>query len=348
MERSLKDLIPNISKVAREVGVSATTVRNWMELNAIPPKRVIAVANALDVEIPELLEFAKRATKPPQIVQKTENDIDTLLAAYEGRPYTSNLSPRSIRNVLERWGQRLPLLCQTLKDLRDRKISVQEASDRLQITKSAVNNLRVRYGIAPGRRKADPKPLGPTKRTAKIAVKHCLDVIAGRKTARKASLDSGIPLRTLHRHIEPLLDGLSLNEISHWSPSFRLALAWETEKKHVRETVRWRKWAQDRGIVLSRKQTWPNPPKSWREAPMRRLLACWLAEELSLEELAVARGGEPSVLEGLFKAELDRMGMNPLGLSIHHRTAVAEIVLAFQRKTDEANEPPKPREEQEE
>lgn len=63
---NLKALIPNQAKLARDLGVSVQSVRTWIELDAIPPRRVIAVANALDVEIPELLPYAKEGLQAGQ------------------------------------------------------------------------------------------------------------------------------------------------------------------------------------------------------------------------------------------------------------------------------------------
>ena len=64
MENTLRQLVKNQAALARDVGVSVQTIRIWLELNAIPPRRVIAVANALDVEITDLLPFAQKTYKP--------------------------------------------------------------------------------------------------------------------------------------------------------------------------------------------------------------------------------------------------------------------------------------------
>ena len=58
MENTLRQLVKNQAALARDVGVSTQTVRNWLELNAIPPRRIIDVANALGVELTKLLPFA--------------------------------------------------------------------------------------------------------------------------------------------------------------------------------------------------------------------------------------------------------------------------------------------------
>ena len=325
----LAELIKHPSQVAKAMGVSYTTVQNWIKLNAIPPKRIIGVAHALDVEIPDLLPFAKRATTPVKVLEKTEDDLDALLAAYENRPYTTRLPERSVKTNLRIWGDRLPLFYKTLKALKNREVSLDDAAATLGITKSAINNIRKRYGIAPGPKKAAKKALGRYKQVEKDAQKLVLDVIAGRLTARAAAQKGRMSLRTVHRHLADALRPHRLNEISHWSRNFRSALAYEVENGSQHHISAWRQWAESRNLILRKTPKWPIPPKNWRLVSMRRLMVAFLSGEKGLEEMAAARGGEPSVLLSNFKAELNRMEMPALGLSIPHQGAVAEILLAM-------------------
>ena len=181
MEKTLRDLVKNQAALARDVGVSAQTVRNWLELNAIPPRRIIDVANALDVELTELLPYAQKAYKPVSTKPKTLDDLRLIL---EGRHDPADKSADRIKGT---WGERLPLLYETLVRLQAKKITIKEAAEILGITKSAIHNIRKRYGTAPGSLKAAKKPEGRYALTAKEARKLALDVIAGRKTARAAA-----------------------------------------------------------------------------------------------------------------------------------------------------------------
>lgn len=251
---NLKALIPNQSKLARDVGVSSQTVRNWVELNAIPPRRIIAVANALDVDLSSLIPFAQKTYKPTKLKPKT---LDDLKAVLEGSAPDDDRSATRIRAT---WNDRLPLLYSTLIRLQAKEIGVAEAAEILGITKSAVHNIRTRYGISPGTLKPPKKKEeGRYKLGAKEARKLSIDVIAGRKTARGAAEGAKISLRT--RHIEAVLRPQYLNEISHWSKNFRLALASEIEKNTERHTVLWRKWAEDRNLILKNVQFGPKAPK---------------------------------------------------------------------------------------
>lgn len=322
MENTLRDLVKNQAALARDVGVSVQTVRNWLDLNAIPPRRVIAVANALDVELTELLPFAQKTYKPVRTKPKT---LDDLRAVLEGNYDPDDPSAQRIKDA---WGDRLPLLYTTLTKLQNKEITVAEAAEILGITKSAVHNIRKRYGTAPGPIRAAKHPEGRYKLGSREARKLTLDVIAGRKSAKGAAETARISLRTLHRHIEYALRPLYLNEISHWSKNFRLALAYEIEKNLPKHSLEWRKWAEERHLLLKKSPVWPKSPKNWREVSIRRVIIAILSGEHTVTELAAMRGREPHILMEHVERELRQMDMPALSLTIHHQAAAAEIILA--------------------
>lgn len=325
MENTLRQLVKNQAALARDVGVSVQTVRIWLELNAIPPHRVVAVAIALDVEIADLLPFAQKAYKPVSTKPKTLDDLRLIL---EGNHDPDDPSAQRIKGA---WGERLPLLYTTLAKLQGKVITVTEAAEILGITKGAVHNLRKRYGVAPGRLKVANHPEGRYKLGAKEARKLTLDVIAGRTSARSAAQGAEtarISLRTLHRHIEDVLRPLYLNEISHWSKNFRLALAYEIEKNLPRHSLKWRKWAEERHLLLKKAPSWPKSPENWREVPVRRVILAILAGEHPVTDLAAMRGGEAHILMEHVGRELRQMGVLALPLTAHHQAAAAEIILA--------------------
>lgn len=322
MENTLRDLVKNQAALARDVGVSVQTVRNWLDLNAIPPRRVIAVANALDVELTELLPFAQKTYKPVRTKPKT---LDDLRAVLEGNYDPDDPSAQRIKGT---WGDRIPLLYQTLTRLQNKEITVTEAAEILGITKGAVHNIRKRYGTAPGPIKGARRPEGRYKLGAKEARKLTLDVIAGRKSARSAAETARISLRTLHRHIEDVLRPLYLNEISHWSKNFRLALAYEIEKNLPKYSEMWRKWAEERHLLLKKAPSWPKSPANWREVSIRRVIIAILTGEHTVTDLGAMRGGGAHILVEHVERELRQMGVPALSLTIHHQAAAAEIILA--------------------
>lgn len=329
-EKTLADLIRKPTQTAKLLNLSPQTLRTWIELNKVPPKHVIHLANALDLEITDLLQYADKVYKPVKVTEKSEKDLDDLLAAYEGRPYTSNLPQKSITGVLARWGNKLPLMHATLKRLKAREITLQEAADTLKVTKTTIHNLRSRYGMAPGPLKAEKKPLGKYKQSAKAIHPIALSVIAGQLSAKKAAADNGIPLRTLHRHIAPLIEPLKLNELSHWSRNFRNALVDEIEKGSEKHSVAFRQWAGDRHLILKKKPKWREDLHDWRKATPEQLLLAVLTGDKTTQELAFARRGSEVIVKGLVDtARINmRLSVNPFKLSIHHQLAVAELILA--------------------
>lgn len=322
MEKTLRDLVKNQAALARDVGVSVQTVRNWLELNAIPPRRIIDVANALGVELTELLPLAQKTYKPVSTKPKT---LDNLRLILEGSHDPDDPSAQRIKGA---WGDRLPLLYTTLVKLQNKETTVKEAAEILGITKSAIHNIRKRYGTAPGKLKGEKKPEGRYSLTAKEARRLTLDVIAGRKTARSAAQGANTSLRTLHRHIEDVLRPLYLNEISHWSKDFRLALAYEIEKNIPKYIEMWRKWAEERHLLLKKAPNWPKSPASWREVSIRRVIVAILSGEASAQEVVHLRGSEAHILMEHVERELAQMGMPALPLTSHHQAAAAEIILA--------------------
>ena len=293
-----------------------------MELNAIPPRRIIDVANALDVEITDLLPLAQKTYKPVSTKPKTLDDLRLIL---EGNHDPDDPSAQRIKGA---WGERLLLLYETLVKLQSKVITVTDAAEILGITRGAVHNIRKRYGTAPGPIKGARRPEGRYALTAKEARKLTLDVIAGRKTARSAAQGAKISLRTLHRHIEDVLRPLYLNEISHWSKNFRLALAYEIEKNLPKYSEMWRKWAEERHLLLKKSPIWPKSPANWREVSIRRVIVAILSGKASAQEVAHLRGGEAHILLEHVERELRQMGMPALSLTIHHQAAAAEIILA--------------------
>lgn len=324
---TLKALIPNVAELARVMGVSDNTVWRWITLDAVPPAKALDVAKALNLEPHQILPYARRRYTPSKTVPKTFSDLDALLAAYRGEPYETTLSPNAIKHALAYWGKRLPRLHRTLHQLADRAITLGEAAEALDITKSAVNQLRRRYGIAPGPRRRMPKAAGKVTQIAEAAPAIIYDVISGRSTAVEAARESGINLRTLHRHLARALRPLTLNEISHWSPAFRHALAVEIEKNEPKLSVKLRKLAENRGISLKKYPKRRKPIENYRTANVQSLMIDWLIGDRSIEELAHLRGGEPHMLKELFERQLRSYDIYDLP-SEHHKAALGEYLIA--------------------
>lgn len=321
-----------MAAVARQLKVSPLTVKRWVANDRVPPRKAIKLANALDIEIHEILPFAERApsaSKPA--IQKTLSDLDTINDYFYGRQTATHLPQNSIRATLTHWGDKWPLLYETLNRLGRREIGVTEASKILGVALPTVHNLRRRYGLAPGALKRTKPRNRPAKKKRDVALDLALDVISGRMTASAAGKSSPeVSLRTLHRYIEDLIRPETLNEMAHWSTNFRHAYALDVEKKRTKVVPNWRKLAESRGFILKKKPRWPEPVENWRKAPLWRLAVAELAGELDLEEIARLRGGSFEVLRGLIDSFVGQYGIDGWQRSIYHQAAAAEIILAHQ------------------
>lgn len=319
--------------LADSLKLSIQTINTWVELNAVPPKHIIKVAGVLDMEIPDLLPYAKKTYKPVKSAKKTIEDLDALNDAYHGRPYQTTLSDHAIKVVLQRWGDQFPLLYDTLKALHARQIGPTEAARRLNASVSTIHGLRRRYGIAPGPLKTAKKPPKRKEINEKVCQSLAIEVISGRRSVVSASKVAGVSLRTLHRHIAPMLRPQTLNEISHWSRSFRAALATEVGSELPRYSVQWRAWAHQKGYDLPKSPRFPRPPNTregWRKLNARQMAVQILIGNISVEELALERGGSAEVLRGLLRPVVEPLyAASPLLLSQSHQSALAEVLVAL-------------------
>ena len=71
--------------------------------------------------------------------------------AYRGEPYEIKppLTAHSLKKTLETYGDRIPLVVVTLKQLLNREIGVADAAKTLGLRVVSVHSLRARYGGAP-------------------------------------------------------------------------------------------------------------------------------------------------------------------------------------------------------
>lgn len=327
---NLRDLIPNIAETARTLGLSYKTVFTWVKNNKVPPRRVIPLANALDVELFTLMQFAERAPSNAQTLIKASSELEEINSHYlNGTTPESN----SHRAVLTAWGDRWPLLYQTLHRLTAREITAAQAAKILEITPTAIHNIRRRYGLNPGR----TAPKIQTKRAPRakpkkkdLNLEHALDAIAGRVTAKEAAERATASLRSMHRYIAGLIEPRTLNELSHWSPNFRVAFTLEVTGKSPKVVEKWRKVAENRGLLLKKRPIPPKPVENWRGAPLWRLTVAALTGEADIPVIAASRGGSAPVIDGLVTKYLHDLDLECRNLSVHHQAAAAEIIVAMQ------------------
>ena len=320
-----------ITFVAREMGVSQSVVRTWLEADRVPWAHISKLSRVIDEDINLLLPIGGTVTVKTRRLKKTPEALDTLERAFRGEPYEIKppLTAHSLKKTLETYGDRVPLVVETLKQLINNEITVGEAAERLKLKKVSVHSLRARYGGAPGPIKKVEKPIGRYKQNA---IKHrevSLKVISGQLGLMEAAEKHGIALRTLSRYVQDDLDGVQLRTLASWPLDFRIALAHEIEHELPKITVQWAQKCKTPGWKFG-KNLMPLPPvTNWREATVKRMLIAVLTGELSVNDLAALRGGEPTALHKLFDMELKHLDLTlskVLSMSIWHQVCVADML----------------------
>lgn len=333
---SLRSLITSVTPLARHLKMTNEAIYRWIEVNRIPHRHIVKVANFYDVEIRDLLPFTGSDKGHKVVVHlKSREVLKTLIDVYKGAITLqqactiTNSSRISLTLILSHWGDELPTLFSTLEQLDQRRIDLDEACRRLNVTKYTMHGIRRKYGYAPGRlKKTKPPPTLPQRRlTTKEAA---LDCIAGRMTAREAAYRYKISERTIFRCIETL-SPVKLNDLSAWPKVFREAFSVELTREMPKYVQKWLDFAKKEWLYLEKSPKYPEPPIDWRKQPLKRLLIAVLLGEHSLDEIAHLKGGDPQILEGLFSGDLHPIGLTfeeASALPILHQAALAELIMA--------------------
>ena len=338
---SVRTLIPSTSKLARHFGLSLSAIYRWIEVNRIPGAHIVRVAQFYDVEIVDLLHLtgSEKAHMSKALV-KSKAVLPALLEVYRGAKTLEaaceevGIPVVSGKLIMMHWGDELPTLYTTLTQLHEKRISLEMAMHRLNVTKNSLHDLRRKYGFAPRAQEGyTPKVRSPQKRVAKWQeVKPlALQVIAGRMTAVELASAEGTPsYRTIFRYVEKLTH-LKLNDLTHWPEAFRAALAYELEHDTTKYAEKWVKFAEEQRLILRKVAKYPAQPKDWKVIPLKRLLVAVLLGEKTLAEVAEAKGGDPKVFENLFTSDLRPLDLTFAevhGMSVSHQVALSELLLA--------------------
>lgn len=334
---SVRTLVTSVTELARACGITTNGVYRWIKVNRIPGKYIIKVAALYDVEIPQLLPLTgsdkANVGKP---LSKPKATLETLLQVYQGKlsieaaADTLGTPIRSLKLVMFHWGDELPTLYTTLKQLEEKRISLDDACARLKVTKYTLHGIRKKYGYAPGKLKRT-RPVSQIGQRRQDQRAVALDVIAGRRTAVQAAADMGVSYRSMFRFMERLTED-KLQGLSHWPMSFRAARVEEIDKKLPNYAEKWLNFAEKHRLVLGKRPKYPKIPNNWKELPLKRLLVGVLLDEASLEEIAASRGGDPVILKGLFTGDLKPLGVTfdkLRALPMAHQMAVAEVLLSI-------------------
>lgn len=322
-----------ISNVARKMQLSAKSVSAWVKLDSVPQRKVLKLSEVLD-EDPWLIQsMVKPITYKIRRVRRPAECLDTILAAYKGEPYEIKppLTSKSLIHILATYGDKVPLLVETMKKLMVKEITNKEAAEILGITTQAVYVTRRMNGLPAShfREKKPEPPLGPYKMNALKIPGYIKPVIEGTMSKGAAASKYGVPDRTFSRYLANALGGLTLKQLAHWPQSFRMAFAHEIDKNLPRLVPHWWKMMQEYGWKRVKAEEPMPPATDWRLMTTKRMLYCVLNEGLSVKELGELRGSEPVILHKLFDIELKPLGLTfsqVVQMSIWHQMAVMDMV----------------------
>ena len=119
-----------------------------------------------------------------------------------------------------------------------------------------------------------------------------------------------------------------MNDLAHWPDIFREAYALELDKNSTKYAEKWVKFAEEQRLILRKTAKYQNTPENWAEVPLKRLLVGVLRGEVTLQEVADAKGGDAEAFAGLFTSDLRPLGLTfeeAMGMSITHQVALAEV-----------------------
>lgn len=332
---TVRTLITSVTALAKHVGISNNGIYRWIKVNRIPGEHVIKVAQFYDIDVGELLPLTgSDLSASPNVVLKSRNTLPTLIRVQRGEITLQEAqdilgqTQISLKLILTHWGEDLAKLYDTLCSLDAGLISLDDACKRLNVAKYTLHGIRRKYGFAPGPvKKTRPDPTLPKR---KSQARHAaLLVIAGTSTVVEAAASIGCSERTLFRHIEKVTTH-KLNDLAHWPTVFRQALAYELAKNTPNYVEKWLEKAKNLNLFIRKAVKYPETPVSWKDQPLKRMLIGVLIGELSLDEMAAARGADPAILEGLFTSDLRALDITyreVAELSMSHQAALAELLM---------------------
>lgn len=344
MQRTVKNPLhaliksKGVTAVAREMGVSQTTMYTWINRGYVPVGKITQFANVMNISMYDAISFAERkqkvATRPT--LRKPKETLETLLEVKKGNlgideaAAELGLSEHALSVTYTRNEHRLELLHETLTAFYSGEITVQKASENLDVSIPEVYHLMRTYGLTKERQKATEKPVGRYTKAKPTYEKLALDAIVGRTNVKKAAEQYQVSQRTLHRYVVRLIEPFSLTEIAHWPRSFRQSLALERQGKGPEFIGKLLNFVREHHILLKKKVETPEEVFDWREATPVRMLVAVLYGEFSLREIAIMRKGSEQPIKDLMSAQLLRFGVtfnDVATFPVAYQTAIADLLI---------------------
>ena len=336
--RTVRELIPSVTALARALNLTPNAIYRWIDVNRIPGKHLIRVANFYDVELRDLLPLTgSEKSHKVYLKLKPRFTLRVLLDVYEGKKTLDEAveeldqSLISLKLILVNWGDELPELYRVMEALDKKELSLDQACLLLKVKKYTIHGLRRKFGYAPGHPASTRRQTRVIRSQAELAALRC---ISGKMTAKEAANAHGVSERTLYRAVESMYPP-KLQSLVCWPKEFREALAEDLSKKEHNLVQKWREFVLEHRLLVDSVK-YIEAPASWKGQPLKRLLVGILLGETTLKEVAEATERDAASLSRLFTSDLAPLEITYsklMGLPMTHQIVVAQILMAtMQRK----------------
>lgn len=233
---TVRDLVKSVSPLARHLKVSKSAVYRWMGVNRIPGEHLIKTAAYYKYEPTALLHLTgSDKTNNTRVIFKSRAVLAALLEVYKGQKSfdqavtETGQSKVSLTLIMKCWKDRLPTLYTTLEQLDQGRIDLDEASKRLNVTKSTMHGIRRKYGYCPGHPKAKDKP-DKHKNRRYACLKAAMACVAGHLTVKQAAIEAEVCERTIMRAVAKL-SVLNVQALKHLPAHVRAAYVADISQK---------------------------------------------------------------------------------------------------------------------
>lgn len=227
---TVRELIKSVSPISRHLKVSKSAVYRWIGVNRVPGQHLIRLSAYYKYDPSDLLHLTgSENTNRTRVVLKPKTVLATLLEVYRGQKTIDQALKEtgqtkiSLTLIQRYWGDRLPTLYTTLEQLDQGRINLENACERLNVTKCTMHCIRRKYGYQPGPIKAADRPDGKPNRKEE-AVAAAIECIAGHTTIRQAAKLAQVCERTVMRAVSRL-SVVGVHDLNKLSATTRSAYA---------------------------------------------------------------------------------------------------------------------------
>ena len=350
---SVRTLVTSPSKIAKYVDLSIPAIQRWCRVNRIPGEHVIKVANFYNVEVRDLIPLTTSDTKNPVTYKlKTRDVLRHLIDAYRGVKtlkeacVEADITERAGKLIMINWGDNITTLFTTLEQLQDGRITTKEAAARLNMSPASVSGLRRKYGYQYPKREKKVEVKEPAYPLPDEQREIAAEMALWRENIIDIATRHNISVATAGRYFRKIV-GMTVQKVSQWPDSFRSALSHEIrhqEKPFVKKLFA---ISMNMRLFLPKtRRVRPYSEEKVGEYTLKRLLVAVLLGETTLEDVALARGGEPTMPAALFTGDLRALGLTfdeAMAMSVSHQAAIADVLLSIESRKRRISVPEEPR-----